>query len=150
MFQGEPGLETVSAAKPGPAAGSTVLKSLPCCSLVIVHCQLPRNTTQIAVLVVVVVVEQPWTRTRARRSHFTFTCKIHGFSSPNNLSLPQVAFDPSITNELFSLQNLLLAPVALSATVTLGLIVRYLIDSHNIRANGVPGPFLAKFSDLWL
>ena len=68
----------------------------------------------------------------------------------NNLSLPQVAFDPSITNELFSLQNLLLAPVALSATVTLGLIVRYLIDSHNIRANGVPGPFLAKFSDLWL
>ncbi|KAL5499108.1 hypothetical protein ACEPAH_1626 [Sanghuangporus vaninii] len=29
-------------------------------------------------------------------------------------------------------------------------IVPYLIDSHHIRANGVTGPILARFSDIWL
>ncbi|KAI5116460.1 hypothetical protein M0805_005873 [Coniferiporia weirii] len=40
--------------------------------------------------------------------------------------------------------------VALPFVGVLGLLVPYLTDPHCIRANGVTGPLLARFSDLWL
>ena len=40
---------------------------------------------------------------------------------------------------------------ALFATfLVLGHVVYYFIDPQAIKANGIPGPFLAKFSDIWL
>jgi benzoate 4-monooxygenase len=38
--------------------------------------------------------------------------------------------------------------IAFLATVVLVHLIPYLVDPHNIRKH--PGPFLAKFSDVWL
>ncbi|KAL5522615.1 hypothetical protein ACEPAG_8632 [Sanghuangporus baumii] len=46
--------------------------------------------------------------------------------------------------------NILWICAVLSAIVLVGHLAFYLIDSHNIRANGITGPLLARFSDAWL
>ncbi|KAL5480933.1 hypothetical protein ACEPAI_9874 [Sanghuangporus weigelae] len=46
--------------------------------------------------------------------------------------------------------NILWVCAALSAVVLVGHLAFYLIDSHHIRASGITGPLLARFSDAWL
>ena len=46
--------------------------------------------------------------------------------------------------------NVLWILAALPAVAVLGHLVPYVLDSHYIRANGITGPFLARFSDAWL
>ncbi|KAL5522616.1 hypothetical protein ACEPAG_8633 [Sanghuangporus baumii] len=54
-----------------------------------------------------------------------------------------------LTNTLAN-SNILWVCAVLSAAVLVGHLAFYLIDSHNIRANKITGPLLARFSDAWL
>lgn len=40
--------------------------------------------------------------------------------------------------------------VAVPVVLVLGLVVPYFVDPHCIRSNGVTGPLIARFSDIWL
>ena len=59
-------------------------------------------------------------------------------------------FDIETALTCISLPDILLASIAIPTALTLGLLVRYLVDSHKIGSNGIPGPLLAKLSDAWL
>ncbi|KAL5499106.1 hypothetical protein ACEPAH_1624 [Sanghuangporus vaninii] len=52
--------------------------------------------------------------------------------------------------ETLAKTNILWICAALSAVVLVGHLAPYLIDPHHIRVNGITGPLLAWFSDVWL
>ncbi|THG98239.1 hypothetical protein EW145_g7458, partial [Phellinidium pouzarii] len=56
---------------------------------------------------------------------------------------------PVILDALMRVDPLTLC-AALPPIVLLGLLVPYLVDPHCIRSNGITGPLLARFSNVWL